>query len=647
MGYELDKLMKIYGVSTPGRVAYSGATLPASAPVATASQADKDAYEAIGRQREADMPVYQDYRSSYAGRVASVPMYNETQYGGAPGAGRPDTGAPGGFYDNRLAAPIYTPVGPKPTNTPTSGGGTPGGGTPGGGAPDGTYGGGAPGAGGTYGGPTTTDQYGTTRNPDGTVVSANVDVSKYWDPTTGKYLGNWPGIDKYLREQEAARTSIGGSVGADTTNYSQDSSQPGYFDSNYFDQYAGFDMRAFHKGGSVHDLTRKYNVGGAVKRFQVGGLQEDETTPISPAATDLMGLMNTYLTKSSPYAAELKAATAQNKTESDAFATVLQNAMKSRAAPPDKTELYFRLAAAFGSPTKTGGLTENLALAGKEMGEYSKEQRAVKKAEDQLQLELGLETQKLKMQGARDEVTSLRSLASEENKDRRAILMDYLKSGQPQSEGGKIAVDIGLKPGTPAHSKFVTDYVAKKLEGDDAYKTMMAGIAQGNLTIREDAAERQRAAATKLTPNEVKLKTETENNIGSLDDSMGMLQSAYNLNPFTFDGTLRDWTEQKVLEQIDPKDKSVLATRQQANLLSKGAIAKLKASLGGNPTEGERSAILALEGIDAMSKEERKLIMEDTYAILKARRGREQKRLNEITQGLYRDTVQTPIEGLE
>ena len=613
MGYELDKLMKIYGVSTPGRVAYSGATLPASAPVEGASQADKDAYETIGRRREADMNAYQDYRSSYAGRVASVPMYNETQYGGAPGAGRPGTGAPGGFYDNRLAAPIYTPVGPKPTNTPTplppvapvvtppnyDEGDT-----------DSTYGGRVP------VGPTTTDQYGTTRDSQGTVFSANVDASKYWDPTTGKYLGNWPGIDKYL----AARNPTAPSA---------------YVPEDY------------KRGGSVHDLTRKYNVGGAVKRFQVGGLQEDETTPVSPAATDLMGLMNTYLTKSSPYAAELKAATAQNKTESDAFATVLQNAMKSRAAPPDKTELYFRLAAAFGSPTKTGGLTENLALAGKEMGEYSKEQRAVKKAEDQLQLELGLETQKLRMQGARDELASLRSLASEEHKDRRAMVMEYLKSGQPQSEGGKIAVDAGLKPGTPEYSKFVNDYVAKKLEGDDAYKTMMAGIAQGGLDLRTAAVDAAKIAATKLTPNEVRLKTETENNIGSLDDSMGMLQSAYNLNPYTFDGTLRDWTEQILLEQLDPNDKSVLATRQQTNLLSKGAIAKLKASLGGNPTEGERAAILALEGVDALGKEDRKLIMKDTYAILKARRAREQKRLNEITQGLYRDTVQTPIEGLE
>ena len=401
------------------------------------------------------------------------------------------------------------------------------------------------------------------------------------------------------------------------------------------------------KGGSVHDLSHKYNVGGAVKRFQVGGLQEDDTTPVSPAATDLMSLMQTYLTKSNPYAAELKAATAQSKTESDAFATVLQNAMKSRAAPPDKTELYFRLAAAFGSPTKTGGLTENLALAGKEMGEYSKEQRAARRAEDQLQLELGLETQKLRMQGARDEVTNLRSLASEDSKDRRAVLMDYLKSGQPQSEGGKIAVDAGLKPGTPEYSKFVNDYVTRKLEGDDAYKTMMAGIAQGGLDLRTEAAEAAKEAATKLTPNEVRLKTETENNIGSLDDSMGLLQAAYNLNPFTFDGTLRDVAEQKLLEQLDPNDKSVLATRQQANLLSKGAIAKLKASLGGNPTEGERAAILALEGIDSKGKGERRLIMRDTYSTMKDRRAREQKRLNEITQGLYRDTIQPPAEGIE
>jgi len=55
-------------------------------------------------------------------------------------------------------------------------------------------------------------------------------------------------------------------------------------------------------------------------------------------------------------------------------------------------------------------------------------------------------------------------------------------------------------------------------------------------------------------------------------------------------------------------------------------------------TEGERKILLDLEGIDSKSKEERAIIMRNSYTALKNRREREQKRLNDIKQGLYRDT---------
>lgn len=44
----------------------------------------------------------------------------------------------------------------------------------------------------------------TTTQP-GTV---NIDTSKYWDPVTGKYMGGWPGIDQYLKDQGIDKTQI-------------------------------------------------------------------------------------------------------------------------------------------------------------------------------------------------------------------------------------------------------------------------------------------------------------------------------------------------------------------------------------------------------------------------------------------------------
>lgn len=354
-------------------------------------------------------------------------------------------------------------------------------------------------------------------------------------------------------------------------------------------------------------------------------------------------MMNRYLSAESMYGPELKAARERVTAENEAFQRMIANAMKPDAGPVDKTEMYFRLAAAFGAPSKTGHFTENLSMVGKELGEYAKEQRATKRAERQLGLQLGIEAQKLKAQAARDELTTLRTLAGEEMKDKRSILQEYIKSGMPQSEAGKAAMDAGLTKGTPEFNNFVNKYIDDKIRSGNLLKEAMVAIAAGNLAVSQSRERRAEASSGKLTPSEVKLKAEAEDSLGSIDDAMGSLKRAYSLNPNTFDGTLVSIAQRKVLEQTDPKDPRVLATREQQNLLSKGAISNLRTAFGGNPTEGERKALLDLEGIDAKSKEERGLIMRNTYKLLQQRRAREQKRLNDITAGLYRET--TPSAG--
>ena len=448
-------------------------------------------------------------------------------------------------------------------------------------------------------------------------------------------------------------------------------------------------------GGSVRNLAKRYNVGGAVRKFNIGGnegVPEDAmealirersasmggqppvmlanaptatatdaapvtaspavqpvtpppsaSTPVSPAANDLMSMMSKYLSADSTYQPELAAARKRVTAENAAFQDMIAKAMQPDSSAPDKAEMYFRLAAAFGAPTKTGHFTENLALVGKELGEYAKDVRASKKADKQLRLQLGLEAQKLKSQAARDELTTLRTLAGEEMKDKRAILQEYIKSGMPQSEAGKAAMDAGLVKGTPQFNEFVNKYIDDKIRSGNLLKEAMVAIAAGNLAVAQSRESRTAASAQKLTAPELKLKAEAEDALGAIGDAMSSLSRAYSLNPNTFDGTLASIAQQKILEQTNPKDPRVLATREQQNLLSKGAIANLRTAFGGNPTEGERKALLDLEGIDAKSKEERAIIMKNTYKLLKRRQEREQKRLKDITSGLYRET--TPSEG--
>lgn len=369
---------------------------------------------------------------------------------------------------------------------------------------------------------------------------------------------------------------------------------------------------------------------------------------------DVQDLLKKYYGEpSNTYGDELAAARKAAKAETDRFSEMIGNMMKEGSEKPSKAELYFNLMSAFGEPTKTGHFGENLGRAGKVVGEYEKDVRTAKNADVALRKQLALEAQKIKMQGAKEELGTLRSLAGEEMKDKRSIaselIKEYVKSGKPESTAGKQAKDEGLIPGTAEYQKRVKEIADTNIEKQLAgINSTLAGMSvqQANLALAQQKFGFQKEQAGKLTAGEVKMKTEAEDNLASMDQALKDLSQAYKLNPNTFDSSFTDVAQQKLLESFGSKDPKVLATRTQANLLGKQGIAKLRASFGGNPTEGERKILLDLEGIGAKSKEERAVIMRNAYSALKARRERENKRLNEINQGLYRETTPAP-GGLE
>ena len=377
------------------------------------------------------------------------------------------------------------------------------------------------------------------------------------------------------------------------------------------------------------------------------------TTPVSPPAMDLMSMVQRYMGQESSYGPELRAARERAAAESANFEQMLRQMATSERDPPDKAELYFRLAAAFGAPTRTGTIGETLGAVGKELASHRQEIRATRRADEQMRRQLAMEIAKSRVGAAREDVASLRGLAGEEMKDRRALLMEYMKSGRPQSEAGKAAADMGLSPGTKDYNDFVSSYVERKLASGEMFKQAQLAIAQGNLGvaqaglgIKQEESARKATEAQKLSPTETKMLDEGIQTLGALNDSISVLARAFAINPDTFDGTWAGIAQQKVTEQMDPDDPRVLATRAQRNLLGRGAIEKLRASFGGNPTEGERAALMDLEGLDSKSKTERELIMANTYRLLKARKIREQERVNLIRSGQFRTTTPS-IEGAQ
>jgi len=366
----------------------------------------------------------------------------------------------------------------------------------------------------------------------------------------------------------------------------------------------------------------------------------------------LVSMLGKYFPQGYDYGPELKTARETMTRESEAFNKLLQDAIKQpQESGPSKAEMYFRLAAAFGAPTKTGNFMESLGTAGGAASKMLEERRASEKETRDRRLQLGLEDQKLRITGAKEDLTTFSQLASEAMKDKRTIatelINDYVKSGQPESSAGKQAKDEGLVPGTPEFQKRVGQIADMNVEKQMLQiNAALSNIrtAQDNTALSQQKFNFQQQQATKLTAPEMKLKTDTEDLLAQTSLAYSNLKKALELNPSTFDTSLVDTAQRKALEAVGSKDRKVIDTRELENMLQKAALSQLKATFPGAISNDERNALLATQGLNSMSVEERGRIMTNAANALKSVYARNKKRLNEINLGSYRAT-QMPGEA--
>jgi hypothetical protein len=408
----------------------------------------------------------------------------------------------------------------------------------------------------------------------------------------------------------------------------------------YIQNYAqGGSVKGYRPGGPVDMLY-----GGAGNAMMMGGAEEDTLTTPPPVAENpqdaMMAMMERYAPKPVDYSSQIAAATERRAAEQKAFEELLMGQLNAQdSAPQSKAEMYFRLAAAFGAPTKTGNFSENLGLVGQTMAEElsarSERERAARDAKLGVQTEL----QKMRMEAAGGELETLRGLQESETAYGREMARDmlekYVTSGKPQSEAGKIATDMGLKPGTPEYNAKVEELTQLKIERE------MAAI---NATIA--STEAQQTQANQMNATEIKLRSETEDALAGVNQSLEDLKEAYRLNPNTFAGGLYDQFVLGASELVGSDDPKVVNTRLLTNLLESQALEKLKATFGGSGiTNAEREALSALQGAGAKSTEERGQIILRAYEVLQDIQARQTKKLDEILSGAYRQYK--PIDGGE
>jgi hypothetical protein len=418
MGYEINRLMRQFGVSSP-TVAYSGTPIPVApvAPGASATNEQATAYNALvdkynvaKPQYEADRAAYEPYKQAYQERVMNTPMYSQAQFQTGPSAAVAwnQAQAPGVRDAGRTAVnqSINTWLAQNPNATPQES-------------------------------RAAMDKYGIS----GYDVAQARGGSMWGAPLAMPSYGQLPGVSTGFTPIErmavpaaiiptnnsydtggGGDSGVGVGVGGDAGVGGGNAGSDGSAADGTGDGGPG-GVGGWARGGAVRDLAQKYAVGGEVRKFRRGGAEgepedpmeafllqrgiidsEDsgpmpmpavEGQPMAPPVMravappemqanlppvagrpDLMTLLGKYAPQGNTYGAELAEARKTATAETAAFNAMLQKAISEPGSQgPSKSEMYFRLAAAFGAPTKTGAFSENLAKAGEVLSEQKKAER--------------------------------------------------------------------------------------------------------------------------------------------------------------------------------------------------------------------------------------------------------------------------------
>jgi hypothetical protein len=349
----------------------------------------------------------------------------------------------------------------------------------------------------------------------------------------------------------------------------------------------------------------------------------------NPYTTQLQELLGKYLEQSDKQA-----------TEKQAILDKARDRILARQAGPSDAETAFRIAGAFGKPTRTGSFFETLGGVSDVTADVLSQKRKSKAELEDLQMKYDLAAIDQKGEGMKTKVSALSSLAKSVPKDRlteieklteviqdpkatpdakriaeaRIKKLTFIKSdgtgaggtgGKPQSPAGKIAADEGYAPGTPEFNKRVQTIVKE-------------------------------GTTVKLSPAEIKLKDELQDKISAGKDVVTAFGEALKLNTVAYEGKTAGIRES--VGSIIPgvrQSEGQTATADLENIVLGTALTQLKAIFGAAPTEGERKILIDVQGSINKPAATRKAIWERAQKAAARRVADNQKRMAEISSGAY------------
>jgi hypothetical protein len=384
------------------------------------------------------------------------------------------------------------------------------------------------------------------------------------------------------------------------------------------------------------------------------------------AANPYTGQLQTLLTK---YLENTEKAA----TEKQALLDKARERIMARSAGPDSAEMAFRLAAALGKPTRTGGFGETLGNVAETTGEALSQRRKASQELEDLNLKYQLAAADTKGESQKAQISALSALARSSPKDRltevekmQEIIEDpkasdsakknaqarisYLTTrGGGSSEIDRIVGAINDPNTTPAAKKAYEarlrklTYIAPQ-PGEGNKPASPAGklaMDEGLVPGTPEYQKRVKALAgegkgVNLSGTEQKELFEAEDIVNSSKSVILNLSKAKQISPKAYSG-FGAGARRTVARNIPGVEESegVTATTELETLVGQNALDQLKAIFGGAPTEGERKILLDLQGSLSMSDAERQKLFDRAISAAARRLKTNQTKMENIRKGAY------------
>jgi hypothetical protein len=137
-----------------------------------------------------------------------------------------------------------------------------------------------------------------------------------------------------------------------------------------------------------------------------------------------------------------------------------------------------------------------------------------------------------------------------------------------------------------------------------------------------------------LSGSEQKLLVQSEDVLASAEDTLGKLRRVIELNPRALEGSLTGFRKQ-VGSLFASDDPTYVATEELDNTLSSMALSMLKSTFPGSVTEGERKALMALQGSSSLPRAARERIYRNAFEAAQTVSARARDRIQKTQSGFY------------